>query len=208
VIALVALVVAVAGVSALALDGLGGSKQPARHAAAAHRRPSITTHAKPANKPKPAASTTPAAVHSSSSTTPVTPTPPSAEQLQLAGHNELAAGNYPQAIATLRKAIASADPGSITYAYGLYDLGVALLRSGNPAAAVPILEQRLKIPNQTPVVQQTLDEALQASGQAPAAGKGDGKPKGHGHGNGHAKSGGAGLAPSGPGGAEHANFVD
>ena len=85
---------------------------------------------------------------------------------------------------------------------------MALLKSGNPAAAVPILEQRLKIPNQTPVVQQTLDEALQASGQAPAPGKGDAKAKGHDHGHGNGKSGGAGIAPPGPGGNEHANFVD
>src|SRR6185312_13979672 len=212
VIALAALLVAIAGVSALALDGLGGSTQPARHTASALPKRTATTHASAA-KPKAAAATN-APAHSSSSTTPTTPapTPPTAEQLQLAGHNELAAGNYPQAIATLRKAIQAADPSSNTYAYGLYDLGVALLKSGDPAAAVPILEQRLKIPNQTPVVQQTLNEALQASGQAPTPspgpGKGHGRGKGHDHG-GPGNSGGAGLAPLGPGsGDEHANFVD
>ena len=211
VIALAALLVAIAGVSALALDGLGGSTQPARHTASAPPKRTATTHASAA-KPKTAAATN-APAQSSSSTTPTTPapTPPTAEQLQLAGHNELAAGNYPQAIATLRKAIQAADPSSNTYAYGLYDLGVALLKSGDPAAAVPILEQRLKIPNQTPVVQQTLNEALQASGQGaegPSSGPGNGhgKVKGHGHG-GPGNSGGAGLAPPGQG-TEHPNFVD
>ena len=211
VIALAALLVAIAGVSALALDGLGGSTRPARHTASAPPKRTATTHVSAA-KPKTAAATN-APAQSSSSTTPTTPapTPPTAEQLQLAGHNELAAGNYPQAIATLRKAIQAADPSSDTYAYGLYDLGVALLKSGDPAAAVPILEQRLKIPNQTPVVQQTLNEALQASGQGakgprPGPGDGHGKAKGHDHG-GPGNSGGAGLAPPGQG-TEHPNFVD
>jgi tetratricopeptide (TPR) repeat protein len=169
---------------------------------------------------QPAQATTPAA---SSTTTapPAAPAPPSAEQLQLAGHNELTAGDYPQAIATLRKALASADRTSLTYAYGLYDLGVALLKSGNAAAAVPVLEQRVKIPDQTATVQETLNEALQASGQVPPApapgkghgrgegnGKGKGKGKGHDHGQSQGPSGGAGISPNGPGSNEQPNFVD
>ena len=129
----------------------------------------------------------------------------------------MTAGNYPQAIATLRKALAAADRTSLTYAYGLYDLGVALLKSGNAAAAVPVLEQRVKIPNQTATVQATLNEALQASGQAPPApgpgnghgrGEGKGKGKGKGHDHGQGPSGGAGISPNGPGSNEQPNFVD
>jgi eukaryotic-like serine/threonine-protein kinase len=213
VIALVALLVAIAGVSALALDGLGGSKQPVRRTAAAPPKRSATAHAAAAKHK--AAAKTRAPVQSTSATTPTSAapstsaTPPTAAELQLTGHNELVAGNYPQAIATLRKAISAADPTSITYAYGLYDLGVALLKSGNPAAAIPVLEQRLKIPNQTPVVQQTLDEALRASGQSPPPSPGPGHVRGKGHGHGPlGKSGGAGLAPPPQGGVEHANFVD
>ena len=110
--------------------------------------------------------------------------------------------------------MSAADPSSLTYAYGLYDLGVALLKSGDPASAVPILEQRLKIPNQTGVVQQTLNEALQATGQAPtptpSPGQGKGRGKGHGHhgGGGPGPSGGAGLTGPGSGDDEHSNFVD
>jgi eukaryotic-like serine/threonine-protein kinase len=207
VIALVALLVAIAGVSALALGGLGGSPQRARHVAAAPPQRPTVTHA--ATTKRKVAAVTHAPAQTTTTTTAATPAPPTAEQLQLTGHSELLAGKYPEAIATLRKAISSADPGSTTYAYGLYDLGVALLKSGDAAGAVQVLEQRLKIPNQTPVVQQTLNEALQASGQAPTPPAGHGHGKGHGKGEGGpGKSGGAGLAPPGPGGDEHANFVD
>jgi eukaryotic-like serine/threonine-protein kinase len=210
VVALVALLIAIGGVGALALTGLGGgAKHVAQRASAPPKR--ATAHAAAVTtKPKRAATAHAAARSSTSATTPATPAPPTAEQLQLTGHAELLAGRYPEAIATLRKAILAADHTSNTYAYGLYDLGVALLKSGDPAGAVPILEQRLKIPNQTPVVQETLNEALQASGQAPVPGpgKGHGKAKGHGRG-GPGSSGGAGLAPQGPAaGDEHANFVD
>jgi serine/threonine-protein kinase len=211
VIALVALLVAIGGVGALALAGLGGSKHPVTHAAkASPRKTARVTHVAVA-KPKPAApAPTPAQSSTSTSTTPAAPTPPSAEQLQLTGHDELLSGNYPEAISTLRKAISAADPTSATYAYGLYDLGVALLKSGNAAGAVSILEQRLKIPNQTDVVQQTLNEALQATGQLPAQGDHHGRGKGHGGdgSGGPGPSGGAGLAPPGQGGDEHQNFVD
>lgn len=84
------------------------------------------------------------------------------------------AGSYPAAITTLHQALAVASAGSLTYAYALYDLGRSLVLSGNPKAAVPVLEQRLKIPNQTPVVQQLLDQALRESGQGNGhAGHGD-----------------------------------
>ncbi len=218
-LALVALVVVIGAAGALALAGLGGSKHPATRAAQKDS-PTIAKRTRVARaKPKPSAPAAAAAAtptpQSSTSTTPAAPTPPSAQQLQLTGHNEMLAGNYPQAIATLRKAVSAADPSSLTYAYGLYDLGVALLKSGDPASAVPILEQRLKIPNQTGVVQQTLNEALQATGQAPTPtpkpeqGKGRGKGHGHDRGGGPAPSGGAGLTgPGSGGGNEHSNFVD
>ena len=219
-LALVALVVVIGAAGALALAGLGGSKHPAARAAQKDS-PTIAKRTRVTRaKPKPsapaaaAAAATPTPPQSSTSTAPAAPTPPSAEQLQLTGHNEMLAGNYPQAIATLRKAVSAADPSSLTYAYGLYDLGVALLKSGDPASAVPILEQRLKIPNQTGVVQQTLNEALQATGQAPTPApkprQGKGRGKGHGHdgGGGPGPSGGAGLTGPGSSGNEHSNFVD
>jgi tetratricopeptide (TPR) repeat protein len=105
-------------------------------------------------------------------------------------------GNYPAAIDTLHQAVAASAPGSVTYAYALYDLGRSLLLSGDPQAAVPVLQQRLKIPNQTPVVQALLNQALRASGQAPVTPQqpdpgarqgsgGVGLPPGFDHGRGH-----------------------
>ena len=122
---------------------------------------------------------------SSSSSAATSPNDPAA--LQLLGHQELVDRNYPAAIATERRALASASRGSLTYAYALYDLGDALLLSGNPQAAIPILRQRLQIPNQTAVVQQTLNQALAAAGQAPQPPGPSGHHHDHGKGNGNGK---------------------
>jgi serine/threonine protein kinase len=201
-IALVALVVVVLGIGAIAVAGIGGSKHPTASASTrvVHHQAAAATAA---HRSKPAAKTSSSSTSAASSTpsTVSTTVPQSAEALQLAGHDEMMAGNYEGAIATLKRAISVAAPGSLTYAYGLYDLGRSMVLSGDPAGAVPILEQRLKIPNQTGVVQQMLDQALVASGQEPApsapnppgqgqhkGGPGQGK-----HGNG---SGGAGLTPA------------
>ena len=218
IIALAALVMVIAGIGAMAIAGLGGG---APHRPVADRTPrhaaTTPTHtaaaAAPAHQrkraPKRPAATTPSTVAA------LSPPPQSPEQLQLSGHQQMLAGKYQTAIATLRKAVAAAAPGSLTYAYGLYDLGRAMVLSGDPGGAVPILEQRLKIPNQTAVVQQELNQALQASGQQPAqlttptqpgppakpGGKGHGKGHRHGHGRPNAppNSGGAALpAPGSP----------
>jgi tetratricopeptide (TPR) repeat protein len=70
------------------------------------------------------------------------------------------AGNYQAAAGVLRRAVATADPSSLTYAYALYDLGRSLRLSGDPQAAIPILRRRLEIPNQTDVVRAELDAAI------------------------------------------------
>jgi predicted Zn-dependent protease len=95
-------------------------------------------------------------------------------------------GDYQGAIGTLNRAVAAAPHSGLTYAYALYDLGRSLLLSGNPRAAIPILQQRLQIPNQTATVQGLLNQAEQAAGQSSASGgaalpgKDHGKAKGHG----------------------------
>ncbi|HEX4008953.1 MAG TPA: serine/threonine-protein kinase [Solirubrobacteraceae bacterium] len=217
-VALAALLVAVIGVGALAIAGLGGSHKPAGTAAKTRRTATTATHAHhAARKPQtvasdksPAASTT-----SPSASTPTTATqapPQSAETLQDTGYQEMLAGNYPVAIATLRKAVSAASPGSLTYAYGLYNLGRSLLLSGDAAGAVPVLEQRMKIPNQTDVVLATLNRALVAAGQQPlpepSAPPAPQTPPGHAKHRGG--SGGAGLGgpPGHDKGAEHTSFVD
>jgi tetratricopeptide (TPR) repeat protein len=74
------------------------------------------------------------------------------------------AGNYQAAIPVLRQAVAAATPGSLTYAYALYDLGHTLRLAGDPQAAIAILEKRLQINNQTDVVRAELQRARQAAG--------------------------------------------
>jgi eukaryotic-like serine/threonine-protein kinase len=219
-VALIALLVAIAGVAAVALAGAGGAGPTTRTAARTHTRPPATRVHR-VTKPQ-AVAQTPTTTTSAAASTPTTastsstPTaPPSAAQLQLTGHGQLIDGNYTAAIATLRKAVSAATPGSLTYDYGLYDLGKALLLSGDAAGAVPILEQRAKIPNQTPVVLETLNQALRADGQPtiPMPGQSDqpgGRPP-RSHAKRGAGSGGAGLAPPGHGhghGEEHNSFVD
>ena len=87
-------------------------------------------------------------------------------------------GNYSAALPVLRQAVNAASPGSLTYAYALYDYGRTLLLAGDPKDAVTVLYQRLQIPNQTGAVRQELQLALLALGQ-------------------NAQSGGAGAAPPG-----------
>jgi serine/threonine-protein kinase len=234
VVALGVLLIAVAGIASLAIAGLGGSTRRPRSAAQRTiTRPPATPaptahHVAHARKP-PAAGTTTAGP----TTTPVADStgPQSAEQLQLSGHDEMLAGNYQTAISTLRKAVSAAAPGTLTYAYGLYDLGRALVLAGDPGGAVPILEQRLKIPNQTDVVKQELNQALQASGQVPAemtptqAAVPNASPspgKGHGQGGHHhgdtpgsggaalgagASNGGGGATPHSSNATVHTSFV-
>ena len=206
VMALAAILLAVVVVGAIAA-GLGGPGTPQK-SARSQTRPQTTaaTLSHPAtHKAKHVAKPTQTTTTTSSTAT----APPSADQLQATGYQEMLAGNYSAAIPTLRKAISAADPHSLTYAYGLYNLGKSLLLSGDASDAVPVLEQRAKIPNQLPVVMQTLNQALTKSGQPPVNGAGA-----------TAQSGGAGITsskkkpssggaatPAGGGAQEHPNIA-
>jgi hypothetical protein len=216
------------GVAALALLGHSSSKPSARiasqsatqhkqakgsRASASHRRRHTRTRSS-SGTPAAAGTASAAAPASTTASAPSTtaassPASASAEALQAQGHQELAAGSYSQAISSLQQALHAADPSSLTYAYALYDLGRALTLSGDPQAAIPILEQRLRIPNQTAVVQQALDEARRAAGQSGAAATNSSAPSSpaapapspakpkdsHGQGRGSSESGGAGVSP-------------
>ncbi|MBV9465366.1 MAG: serine/threonine protein kinase [Solirubrobacterales bacterium] len=167
-----------------------GSQRPARvalsprHALAVPQRPTPRATPTPEPKPRPAAAA-----------------PPTADLLEARGHELMLDGQYEQAIPALRQAIQAADPASLTYGYALYDLGRSLVLSGDPRAAIPILEQRLRIPDQTPVVQQMLNQAVRASGTGPVSTGGRGVPgsTGPGAGPGERRSlpftGGASLPP-------------
>jgi hypothetical protein len=93
-----------------------------------------------------------------------------AAQLEAHGHELLQAGQSASAVPVLERALAAtgeslhgcmqpAGAQCLTYAYALYDLGRALLLSGSPSAAVGVLEHRLQIDNQQPVVAAELASA-------------------------------------------------
>jgi tetratricopeptide (TPR) repeat protein len=83
------------------------------------------------------------------------------------GFRLMNAGAYDEAIAKLQAAVDSFPPGTsdLNYAYALFNLGKSLRLAGRPDEAVPILEQRLKIPNQQDTVQRELDLAKQQAGE-------------------------------------------
>jgi len=147
-IALGALATAALGVGALAAQSQGGSHgAPAASTQARARRLASRT---PARR-------TPVRTHIARTSA------QAADTLEAQGHQLMLDGAYSAAIPTLRRAVSVAPPQSLTYGYALYDLGRSLVLSGDPRAAVPILERRLKLPNQTQVVQQMLQLALRAS---------------------------------------------
>jgi serine/threonine-protein kinase len=155
-----------------------GHRTVASHPAAHHSatRKTAPTQAPPAPPTTAGTTSTPA---------PAAPAPASASgasTLEAQGHALMASGNYGAAIPILRRAVASAPPNSLTYAYALFDLGRSLRLAGDPRAAVPILYKRLQIPNQTPVVRAELTLALQALGQQASVPPGPGGHDHHGHG--------------------------
>lgn len=161
----IALVVGTIVVALLVLAGLtGGGARRAAHRAPPARPRAVAAVARPPRlKAAPRGSEGPTAPQ-----TP--PTPVSfalATQFEAEGHDLLQAGQYAQAVPILRRAIEATgeqlgnciEPVTdtcLTYAYALYDLGRALRLGGDPSAAVPVLEQRLRIDNQRAVVRSEL----------------------------------------------------
>jgi tetratricopeptide (TPR) repeat protein len=82
------------------------------------------------------------------------------------GFELIQAGEYEAAVPVLEEAVASFPEGSeeLSYAYALFNLGNALRLSGRPEEAIPVLEQRLQIPNQTGRVEEELEAARDEAG--------------------------------------------
>ena len=93
--------------------------------------------------------------------------PVDALALNQQGFDLIEAGRPDEAIPLLRRAVNSYPEGTtdLDYAYALYNYGNALYLSGQPEAAIPILEERLTFNDQTEEVQATLDAALEAAGE-------------------------------------------
>jgi hypothetical protein len=83
------------------------------------------------------------------------------------GFRLMSSGDYGGAVTVLQEAVDSFPPGTgnINYAYALFNLGKSLRLAGRPDEAIPVLEQRLKIPNQTEAVQAELDRAKRDAGK-------------------------------------------
>jgi serine/threonine-protein kinase len=159
--ALVACVVAVAVVALVALGG--GDETPDRSGKQAGATKSAKAKPEPAKKPAPEPESTTAA-------TPV-PTPEGEDPTQGSALNEegyelIQAGEYEAAVPVLEEAVSSFPEGSeeLAYAYALFNLGNALRLSGHPDEAIPVLERRLEIPNQTSTVEEELEAARAEAG--------------------------------------------
>jgi eukaryotic-like serine/threonine-protein kinase len=201
-----ALAALVAGaIAAVAIAGTmgGGGGHPAQSAASVqHQASAVTRKTRAPQKQKPAAPKPKTTRTVTATPAAATTAPPAADTLEARGHQLMADGNYTAAIAALRQAVQAADPGSLTYAYALFDLGRSLRLAGDPKAAVSVLYQRLQIPNQTGVVRQELQLALQALGQNVKSGGAGASPPGQGHDHGGPGVGppaAAGGPPSAPG---------
>jgi serine/threonine-protein kinase len=126
-------------------------------------RPSTTSAAAAQSSPtSPAAAPAVAAPSASSSNPDAT-----GAELNAEGYSLIQQGRYAEAIPVLRSAVASfpQETTDLNFAYALFNLGHALRMAGQPEAAIPILEQRLQIPDQTETVQAELDAARAAAGQ-------------------------------------------
>jgi tetratricopeptide (TPR) repeat protein len=99
------------------------------------------------------------------------PTPTGADvgrQLNDQGKSLIDSGRPGDAIPILERAVAAFPPEAratdINYAYALFNLADAYFRAGQPEKAIPLLEQRLLIPNQRGVVKKELRDAQRAAG--------------------------------------------
>jgi serine/threonine protein kinase len=116
-----------------------------------------TENSKPEPEPEPEPEPTPA---------PANADPETAAALNDEGFALIQAGEYDAAVPVLEEAVGAYPEGSedLTYAYALFNLGDALRLSGRPEEAIPVLERRLEIPNQTSTVEEELEAARAEAG--------------------------------------------
>ncbi|HET9197254.1 MAG TPA: serine/threonine-protein kinase [Solirubrobacterales bacterium] len=92
--------------------------------------------------------------------------PEAAAALNQQGYELIQAGEYAAAVPVLEEAVAAFPAGTedLDYAYALFNLGSALRLGGRPEDAIPVLEERLQIPNQTGTVEEELAAARAEAG--------------------------------------------
>lgn len=178
--ALVAFIVALLVVALVALGGgSDDQKKPARQGKEASGAKSQPQQAQakeqePAPAAESAAAEEPAteepATESATAATPE-PAPEGSDATDGSALNEegfelIQAGEYEAAVPVLEEAVGAypEDSQELGYAYALFNLGNALRLSGRPDEAIPVLERRLEIPNQTSTVEEELEAARAEAG--------------------------------------------
>ena len=174
-VALLAFLAAIGAIAAVALSGGGSDGGQPRQAKAgkAKKAEQATQKSSGAAAASEPAAATPAPVEEQSESEPTepAPAPESGVSADGASLNEqgfalIQAGEYEAAVPVLEEAIAAYPEGSedLDYAYALFNLGNALRLSGRPEEAIPVLEKRLEIPNQTGTVEAELEQAREEAG--------------------------------------------
>jgi hypothetical protein len=182
--AIAALLAFVAALAVLALVALGGddeqqpqrrSQQQAQGGGKTSKKPAQEREAPAAAtaEPEEAAAASEESAESAegeaaaaSTPAPEEADPASGSALNEQGYELIQAGEYDAAVPVLEEAVASFPEGSedLAYAYALFNLGNALRLSGRPEEAIPVLERRLEIPNQTGTVEEELEAARDEAG--------------------------------------------
>lgn len=174
-IALAVFLAAVVAIAAVALsDGGDGGNGPRsaqakpREASPKHQQ---ATGAEPSAEEPSGEEAAPEASAEEAATTASAPVAEGADPERAAALNEegfslLQAGDYESAVPILEEAVAAFPAGSeeLDYAYALFNLGKALRLSGRAEEAIPVLERRLEIPNQTGTVEEELAAARAETG--------------------------------------------
>ncbi len=166
--ALLGTVAALIVAAVVVLGGNGGGEGEKRHHAK-QAKAAAPQHRAIEKEPQEVAS--PTEPEETSEPAEVTTAPPEGSSESGAALNEqgyalIQAGEYEAAVPVLEEAVASYPEGTedVGYAYALFNLGDALRLSGRPDEAIPILEQRLEIPNQTATVERELEAARTEAG--------------------------------------------
>jgi tetratricopeptide (TPR) repeat protein len=172
------LIAALAAIIAVAIVGAAGDDP--KQTDSPKSTPTATAKKKPKKKatPEPTAEATQAPTQAPATTT------ADPAKLNDQGFALMNQGKYDQAVPILKQAVdACGDSLSTTCAYATYNYGAALNRSGDPAAAIPVLQRRLERwpDNQADTVRQELAAACEAAGAdcGDAGGGPPGKANGH-----------------------------
>jgi serine/threonine-protein kinase len=169
-VAVVILAVALIALAAAAIAGavLSGGDDNSSNSAGNTPAPAKKQPAEPKKKPKAKKDKPKAEDPAAPATgTDTSYDPARGAQLNSQGFALMNKGDYNGAIPVLQQAVKSFPPGTsdLNYAYALFNLGKSLRLAGRYDEAISVLEQRLKIPNQTDTVQRELDLAKRQSGQ-------------------------------------------